>query len=285
MDDCLEAARYLHVQACGSVELSEDTEDVAADNIVTADNITADNTEDYQTYDQILDEMFGLNASEASIDTTTTAEEETEASHMIDINKYRQEFGLDNNEEEVKTGQFGVIFNGHLNLCNCSSELPEKILLKILMKNKYWNGLYSKKRTSAYKELERNVEKELQLLLISAPIQISTGRDTASAKNKIELDVDKFVGHGRYTAVMVKINLTESHFDNTLRMESNFRLLAEKYNTWNGTGVFNKTFKGYSKNDYDPKLISVFRVLPKEAAMAKKVVVVETETDPMEKIR
>ena len=58
----------------------------------------------------------------------------------------------------------------------------------------------------------------------------------------------KFVDHGGHTAVLVKINITESHFDNTLRLETHFRTLAEKYNSWNGTGVFNKTFKGYSKN-------------------------------------
>ena len=121
--------------------------------------------------------------------------------------------------------------------------------------------------------------------MTSSTIQISTGRDPEKAKNKIELDVDQFVGHGRYPAVMVKINLTESHFDNALRLESNFRSLAEKYNAWDGTGVFNKIFKGYSKNNYDPKLISAFRDLPEEALLAKQVIVVENETDLIEKIR
>ena len=70
-----------------------------------------------------------------------------------------------------------------------------------------------------------------------------------------------------------------------MRLESNFRELAEKYKSWNGTGVFNKTFRGYSKHDYDPKLVAAWRILPAEAAKAKPVIVLETDTDPMEKIR
>ena len=284
MDDCLEAARYLHVQACGSGEVDGGQDDATTDNTTVKNN-----TEDVQTYDEILDEMFGLNTSdvvtEAITETTTLADNEGEALGLIDMNKYLKESGLDDSNTIVETGQYGVIFNGDLKLCNCSSELPEKILMKILMKNKHWNGLYSDKRTSAYKELDRNVEKELQLLIRSSAIQVARGRYPHSAREKIELEVDKFVDHGGLTAVLVKINITESHFDNTLRLETHFRTLAEKYNSWNGTGVFNKTFKGYSKNKFDPKLISAIRILPKEAAQARNITFLENEADPMDTIR
>ena len=284
MDACLEAARHIHVQQCfyDTLEGNEKKEVVVA-------NITSENkTDDYQTYDEILDEMFGLNGSEKTTkkEGTTVTTVTTPTPHLLDIKKYMHEHGLDGGAQgELPAGQTGVVFGDHLTLCNCSAELPEKGLMKILMKNRYWTGLYADKKTSAYKELEGIVEKELQILMGFSPIQVSQGRDGKQAKHKIEVEVERFTGQGRYTAVDVKINLTESHFDNALRLESNFRVLAEKYKAWNGTGVFNKTFKGYSKHDYDPKLIAAWRILPEEAAKAKPIVVLETDSDPLEKIR
>ena len=106
----------------------------------------------------------------------------------------------------------------------------------------------------------------------------------AEAKSKIELEVVDFSEYNGLTLATVKINMTESHFNNDLLVEADFARINDKYAAYDGSGVFGRTFKMYSKNSYNSKLEEVVRVLPK-----KKIVVNDsketTEADPMDTLR
>ena len=155
---------------------------------------------------------------------------------------------------------------------------------KVILKHTYWNPLFADFRTSVSRELKSSIEQELQLLISSSNTKISSGRSKSQAKNSIELEVLKFSEHLGVTLTTAQLNLTESHFDNDLAFETEFRTLIETYNNYNGTGVFGTTFNRYSKHTYDSTLKEVYRVLP-VTVEAKTEASAVIEEDPMETLR
>ena len=163
-------------------------------------------------------------------------------------------------------------------------ELPEVLEFKVVLKNVFWNPLLADPRTSVSRELKSAIEKELQLLIASSDIKISSGRSLDNgAKYPIELEVLYFTEYQGFTQTSALINLTESHFDNDLIFETKFATLIERYDEYEGSDIFGKTFKRYTKHSYSSKLHLVRRRLPETVKM--KVEVTETEdgfVDPIE---
>lgn len=162
-------------------------------------------------------------------------------------------------------------------------ELPEILEFKVVLKNIFWNPLLADPRTSISRELKFSIEKELQLLIASSDIKISSGRLDNRAKYPIELEVLDFTEFQGFTQTSALINLTESHFDNDLIFETKFATLIERYDNYEGPDIFGKTFKRYSKHIFSSKLNLVRRRLPETVNM--KVEVTETEDgfeDPIE---
>ena len=162
-------------------------------------------------------------------------------------------------------------------------ELPEILEFKVVLKNIFWNPLLADPRTSISRELKFSIEKELQLLIVSSDIKISSGRLDNRAKYPIELEVLDFTEFQGFTQTSALINLTESHFDNDLIFETKFATLIERYDNYEGPDIFGKTFKRYSKHIFSSKLNLVRRKLPETVNM--KVEVTEVEDgfdDPIE---
>ena len=162
-------------------------------------------------------------------------------------------------------------------------ELPEILEFKVVLKNIFWNPLLADPRTSISRELKFSIEKELQLLIASSDIKISSGRLDNRAKYPIELEVLDFTEFQGFTQTSALINLTESHFDNDLIFETKFATLIERYDNYEGPDIFGKTFKRYSKHIFSSKLNLVRRKLPETVNM--KVEVTEVEDgfeDPIE---
>ena len=67
-------------------------------------------------------------------------------------------------------------------------ELPEMLEFKVVLKNIFWNPLLADPRTSVSRELKSAIEQELQLLIASSDIKISSGRPDNQAKYPIELE-------------------------------------------------------------------------------------------------
>ena len=85
---------------------------------------------------------------------------------------------------------------------------------------------------------------------------------------------------------MVSFNLTESHFDNDLIIETNFKTLIDNYTTYNGPGVYGKTFRFYVKNQYDPVPSEIRRILPVTKRMTVKTQeIIEDDEDLVESYR
>ena len=162
-------------------------------------------------------------------------------------------------------------------------ELPEILEFKVVLKNIFWNPLLADPRTSISRELKFSIEKELQLLIVSSDIKISSGRLDNRAKYPIELEVLDFTEFQGFTQTSALINLTESHFDNDLIFETKFATLIERYDNYEGPDIFGKTFKRYSKHIFSSKLNLVRRKLPETINM--KVEFTEVEDgfeDPIE---
>ena len=160
--------------------------------------------------------------------------------------------------------------------------------MKIVVKNKYWNPFFAIERTSVFKELKTTIEKELQLLLASSfsKIKVYKNRPKKEARQSIELEVVKFSEHQGLTAAEVSFNLTESHFDNDLIIETNFKTLIDNYTTYNGPGVYGKTFRFYVKNQYDPVPSEIRRILPVNKRMTVKTQeIIEDDEDLVESYR
>ena len=64
----------------------------------------------------------------------------------------------------------------------------------------------------------------------------------------IELEVVQFSEHRGLTLASLRVNMSESHFDNDLVFETEFEKIVEKYDNYNGPDVFGRTFKRYSKS-------------------------------------
>ena len=160
--------------------------------------------------------------------------------------------------------------------------------MKIVLKNKFWNPFFAIVRTSVFKELKTTIEKELQLLLASSfsKIKVSKNRPKREARQSIELEVVKFLEHHGLTAAKVSFNLTESHFDNDLMVETNFQTLVTNYTNYNGSGVYGKTFRFYVKNQYDPVPSDITRILPVNTKMtAQTQEVTDDDEDLIESYR
>ena len=72
-------------------------------------------------------------------------------------------------------------------------ELPEILEFRVVLKNIFWNPLLADPRTSVSRELKSAIEQELQLLIVSSDIKISSGRmEDNRAKYPIELEVLEF---------------------------------------------------------------------------------------------
>ena len=67
-------------------------------------------------------------------------------------------------------------------------------------------------------------------------------------------------------------------------VETEFAIINDQYQSFNGSGVFGRTFKKYSRNEFDSKLQEVFRVLPVSAQTIIATTEQEDE-DPMETLR
>ena len=168
------------------------------------------------------------------------------------------------------------------------SELPENLEMKIVVKNKFWNPFFAIERTSVFKELKTTIEKELQLLLASSfsKIKVYKNRPEREARQSIELEVVKFSEHLGLTAAQVSFNLSESHYDNDLMIETDFKTLIADYNQYNGPGVFGKTFRFYVKNHYDPVASEIRRILPVNTKMTVKTQeIIEDDEDLVETYR
>ena len=162
-------------------------------------------------------------------------------------------------------------------------ELPEVLEFRVVLKNIFWNPLLADPRTSVSRELKSAIEQELQLLIASSDIKISSGRPDNRAKYPIELELLYFTEFQGFTQTSALINLTESHFDNDLIFETKFATLIERYDNYQEPDIFGKTFKRYTKHIFSPKLSLVRRRLPETVNI--KVVVVEKEDgfdDPIE---
>ena len=160
--------------------------------------------------------------------------------------------------------------------------------MKVVVKNKFWNPFFAIERTSVFKELKTTIEKELQLLLASSfsKIKVYQNRPKREARQSIELEVVKFSEHYGLTAAEVSFNLTESHFDNDLIVETDFKTLISDYNKYNGSGVFGKTFRFYMKNQYDPVPSEIVRILPVDTKMTVKTQeVIKDDEDLIESYR
>ena len=64
----------------------------------------------------------------------------------------------------------------------------------------------------------------------------------------IELEVVQFSEYRGLTLASLRVNMSESHFDNDLVFETEFEKIIEKYDNYNGPDVFGRTFKRYSKS-------------------------------------
>ena len=163
-------------------------------------------------------------------------------------------------------------------------ELPEILEFRVVLKNIFWNPLLADPRTSVSRELKSAIEKELQILIASSDIKISSGRQEDNrAKYPIELEVLEFTEYQGFTQTSALINITESHFDNDLIFETKFATLIDRYDNYQEPDIFGKTFKRYSKHIYSPTLNMVRRKLPETVNM--KVEVTEIENgfeDPIE---
>ena len=160
--------------------------------------------------------------------------------------------------------------------------------MKIVVKNKFWNPFFAIERTSVFKELKTTIEKELQLLLASSfsKIKVSKNRSKREARQSIELEVVKFSEHRGLTAAKVSFNLTESHFDNDLIIETEFKTLIANYTNYNGYGVYGKSFRFYVKNQYDPVPSEITRILPVNSKKTVKTQeVIEDDEDLIESYR
>merc|ERR1712088_558822 len=98
-------------------------------------------------------------------------------------------------------------------------------------------------------------------------IKVSKNRSKREARQSIELEVVKFSEHRGLTAAKVSFNLTESHFDNDLMIETEFKTLVNNYTKYNGFGVYGKSFRFYVKNQYDPVPSEITRILPANTQM------------------
>ena len=160
--------------------------------------------------------------------------------------------------------------------------------MKIVVKNKFWNPFFAIERTSVFKELKTTIEKELQLLLASSfsKIKVSKNRPKREARQSIELEVVKFSEHHGLTAAKVSFNLTESHFDNDLMVETEFKTLIADYNQYTGPGVYGETFRFFVKNQYDPTPFEIIRILPVNTKLTEKTQeVIEDNEDLIESYR
>ena len=79
--------------------------------------------------------------------------------------------------------------------------------------------------------------------------------------------------------------MTESHFDNDLAFETQFAALIKRYEKYEENDVFGKTFRGYSKNHYDTKLVRIFRMLSNDDIAVQSRDQNEEEMDPMDSLR
>ena len=168
------------------------------------------------------------------------------------------------------------------------AELPEQMEMKVVVKNKFWNPFFAIPRTSVFKELKSTIEKELQLLVASSSseIKISKNRPDILARQSIELEVQKFREYQGLTVAEVFFNLSESHFDNDLKIETDFQKLIQDYNNYNGSGVFGKSFRFYVKNHFDPVPTEIKRKLPITIkGQQKNVTANEANEDPIETYR
>ena len=100
------------------------------------------------------------------------------------------------------------------------------------------------------------------------------------------MEVEKFSEYQGLTVAEVSLNLSESHFDNNLIMETEFRKVIHDYNNYTGTGVYGKSFRFYVKNQYEPVPKEINRKLPVTVKdQLRNQTVNELAEDPIETYR
>jgi len=280
MDQCLESVRYSHIKSCGFTSLPKDVTTEAPVEEVVASNDTSGGNDTKTEYSEqelllIYAEMFNHTIYTTTTTTTTTTE---------DINILIANAGIPA-PIEVITGQYGIVISdGRVGLCDCKDLLPEPVRFKVVVKSKFWNPLFQDSRTSLFAELQKSLEQELQLIVAASEIDIKQNRTRQQARHRIELSVLDFTEYQGLTQATVQLNISESHFNNDLLVETEFAIINDQYQSFNGSGVFGRTFKKYSRNIFDSKLQEVFRVLP-VSAQTIIATTEEEDEDPMETLR
>ena len=174
----------------------------------------------------------------------------------------------------LEPAQWGVNIGKNISLCDCKSSLPEIVNMSVVLSD-IWNPLLDDQRSALFREAKHVVETEVGLLLNSTRAKVSKGRARQQARQKVEVELTKFISMKGFVCAHLDINMTESHFDNHIAVENYFIEAVRLYDTFTGTGVFGKTFRWYKKNTYNVLTVTCARDLPRDAGVVLEVTDVE----------
>ena len=264
MDHCLESVRYAYLQDGGPLPIITTTE-------ATVDE--DDETEkDTKKASDIADD---INATVEDTSTTTTTTE------MFSLYDLVEGSDIVVKKPVLQPAQWGVSIGKEVSLCDCKNSLPEVVNMSVVLSNDIWNPLLEDQRSALFREAKHVVENEVGQLLNSTDVKVSKGRDKSQARNKVEVELTKFVPQKGFVAAHLDINMTESHFDNHISVENYFIGAVRRYVNYTGPGVFGNTFRWYKKNTYDVLSVTCTRDLPRDAAVAIEVAAVEEVEDDL----
>merc|ERR1712130_632187 len=150
--------------------------------------------------------------------------------------------GLRSRAPEVVAGVRGVQIAGRMvRLCDCSDQLPETIAMEVIISNRFWNPAFGDQKSALWKETQRVVSTEVQLLLASTRARV------AQEGLWQGVQVTRFSSYFGLVKVFLNVNLTEPHFDNHIQLENQLRAALVRYRNFYGKGVFGTEYRGFSK--------------------------------------
>ena len=264
MDHCLESVRYAYLQ---------DGLPLPVPVTMKNDISVGEDDETERDTKEASDVADDINATVEDTSTTSTT---TEMFSLYDL--------LEGSDIVVKKpilqpSQWGVSIDKFVSLCDCQTSLPEIVKMVVVLSNNIWNPLLDDQRSALFREAKHVVENEVGQLLNSTDVKVSKGRDRSLARNKVEVELTKFVSKKGFVGAHLDINMTESHYDNHISVENYFIGAVRLYNNYTGPGVFGNTFRWYKKNSYDVLSVTCTRDLPRDAAVAAEVAATEEEED------
>jgi len=248
MDSCLEAARLTHLQ--------QEIEEAEAARLATTEATTASK------------------GPTTTLEDATTTEPVTTTTPLGGLEHLLRGSGLRAREPEVRAGSRGIHLEGfNARLCDCSDRLPETIAVEVIISNRFWNPAFGDQKSALWKETQRVVSTEVQLLLSSTKARLAHDGLWQGVK------ATRFSSYFGLVKAFLNVNLTESHFDNHIQLQDQLRESLTKYRTFEGQGVFGNKFRGFSKGDYDMDSISTRRLEPVQSIFTVTSSTVKKEVD------